>query len=144
MQAKPATAPVKAPTALGLPARHQLIAVQVHIATEAAMSVFTNACAAIPFAAKAEPALKPNQPNHKRPVPRPTNATLCGTVFSPGANLRAPTTQTDASAAKPALAWTTIPPAKSRAPHWARNPPPHTQWTIGTYTSKLQATRNLR
>ena len=43
MQARPATAPVKAPIMLGLPVRNQLIASQVHIATEAAMSVLTKA-----------------------------------------------------------------------------------------------------
>src|SRR5579862_7243752 len=101
MQARPATAPVNAPMMLGLPARIQLIAVHVHIATDAAMSVFTKACAAIPFAASAEPALNPNHPNQRSPVPRPTKATLWGTVRSPGANLRAPTTQTEARAAKP-------------------------------------------
>src|SRR5579872_5231128 len=132
MQASPATAPVNAPIALGLPERFQLIASHVHIATDAAMSVFTNAWAAIPFAASAEPALKPNQPNQSRPVPSPTNTTLCGTVFSSGESLRAPTTQTEASAAKPALAWTTMPPAKSSTPHLARKPPPQIQCTIGT------------
>src|SRR5579862_3830713 len=132
MQASPATAPVNAPMMLGFPDRHQLIAVHVHIATDAAMSVLTNACAAIPLAASADPALKPNQPNHSNPVPSPTKATLCGTLVSPGANLRAPTIQTEASAANPALVCTTIPPAKSRTPHLARNPPPQIQCTMGT------------
>jgi hypothetical protein len=32
--------------------------------------------------------------------------------------------------------WTTVPPAKSRAPLVRRNPPtPHTQWATGSYTS---------
>ena len=65
-------------------------------------------------------------------------------VFSPGANFRAPTTQTDASAANPALVCTTSPPAKSSAPHFARNPPPQIQCTSGTYTRMLHATRNFR
>ena len=43
MQARPATAPVKAPMMLGLLDLHQLMAVQVHMAAEAAMSVFTKA-----------------------------------------------------------------------------------------------------
>src|SRR5881396_2306615 len=132
MQARPATAPVNAPTRLGFPSRHHVIASQVHIAMEPAMSVLTNACAATPFAASADPALNPNQPNHSRPVPSATKATLCGSVFSFGANLRAPTTYTDARAANPALVCTTIPPAKSSAPHLARNPPPQIQWTRGT------------
>src|SRR3954454_13246366 len=113
MQASPATAPVNAPTRLGFPSRSHEIAGHVHIAIEPAMSVFTKAGAATPFAASPDPALKPNQPNHRRPVPSATNATLCGMVFSPGANFRAPTTQTDASAANPALVCTTSPPAKS-------------------------------
>ena len=48
------------------------------MAMEPAMSVLTNACAAMPLAASAEPPLKPNQPNHRRPVPRATKAMLCG------------------------------------------------------------------
>ena len=106
--------------------------IHVHIAIEPAMSVLTKACAATPFAASAEPALKPNHPNHNRPVPSATNATLCGSVSSPGANFREPTTHTDASAAKPALVCTTIPPAKSSTPHFARKPPPQIQCTSGT------------
>ena len=96
------------------------------------MSVLTKAWAATALAASAEPALKPNQPNQSNPVPSPTKATLCGTVFSPGANLREPTTQTEARAAKPALVCTTMPPAKSSTPHLARKPPPQIQCTIGT------------
>jgi hypothetical protein len=116
----------------------------VHIAIDPAMSVLTKACAATPLAASAEPPLNPNQPNHSSPVPRATNATLCGSVCSSGPNFRAPTTHTDARAAKPALAWTTMPPAKSSAPHCARNPPPQIQCANGTYTRRLHATRNLR
>src|SRR5439155_5171104 len=101
MQASPATAPVNAPTRLGLPSRFHEMNSHVHMATEPAMSVLTKACAATPFAASAEPPLKPNHPNHSRPVPKATKATLCGRVFSPGANLREPTTHTDARAAKP-------------------------------------------
>src|ERR1035441_1413752 len=94
-QASPATAPVKAPTMLGFPELHHEMASHVHIATDAAMSVLTNACAATALAASAEPPLKPNQPNHNNPVPRPTKATLCGTVFSPGANVRYPINNTE-------------------------------------------------
>src|SRR5438093_6881118 len=103
MQARPATAPVNAPTRLGLPSRLHEMASHVHMAIDPAMSVLTKACAAMPFAASAEPALKPNQPNHSRPVPRATKATLWGSVCSPGRYLRAPTTHTEARAANPAL-----------------------------------------
>ena len=144
MQAKPATAPVSAPTRLGLPSRTQVIASQVHMAIEPAMSVLTNACEAMPLAARAEPALKPNQPNQSRPVPSATKAMLCGSPRSPLANRRLPTTKTEASAAKPALTWTTRPPAKSSTPCCASQPPPQIQWTNGTYTRMLQSTRNHR
>src|SRR5436190_3945297 len=127
MQASPATAPVNAPTRLGFPSRRHEMNSHVHIAIEPAMSVFTNACAATPLAARADPPLKPNHPNQRSPVPRATKATLCGTTFSSGANFRAPTTHTDASAANPALACTTIPPAKSSTPQAAMNPPPQIQ-----------------
>src|SRR5204862_2866200 len=80
-QARPATAPVNAPTRLGFPLRSQEMASHVHMAIDPAMSVLTKACAATPFAASAEPALKPNHPNHSSPVPRATKATLCGRVF---------------------------------------------------------------
>ncbi len=117
---------------LGLPSFHQVRKSQVHIAIEPAMSVLTNACAATPFAARADPPLNPNQPNQSRPVPSATKAMLWAMLRSPGPNLRAPTTQTEARAAMPALTWTTIPPAKSRAPHSARKPPPQSQCVNGT------------
>ncbi len=117
---------------LGLPSFHHVRNSQVHIAIEPAMSVFTNACAATPLAASAEPPLKPNQPNHRRPVPRATKAMLCAMLRSPGPNLRAPTTHTEARAAIPALTCTTMPPAKSRAPQAARKPPPQSQCVNGT------------
>ena len=39
------------------------------MAAAAAMCVFTNACTAMPSARRAEPALKPNHPNQRMPVP---------------------------------------------------------------------------
>lgn len=45
--------------------------------------------------------------------------------------LAAPTTKRLASAPKPAVTCTTMPPAKSRAPQRARKPPPHSQWHQG-------------
>ena len=35
--------------------------------------------------------------------------------------------------------WTTVPPAKSSAPIFARKPPPHTQCAIGAYTTRAQS-----
>ncbi len=94
--ANPATAPVSAPIMLGLVSRLHAMNNQAIIATEAAMSVLTNAIAAIPFAASALPPLNPNHPNQSRPVPRATKAILCGAVLSPGANFLLPTMKTDA------------------------------------------------
>ncbi|HZK14176.1 MAG TPA: hypothetical protein VFC55_06640 [Desulfobaccales bacterium] len=43
-----------------------------------------------------------------------------------------PTTRAAARAAMPALMWTTVPPAKSRAPRFLSQPPsPQTQWATG-------------
>ena len=47
------------------------------------MLVVANAIAAWPDADSAEPALKPNQPNHSMPVPRITNGMLAGVCGSP-------------------------------------------------------------
>ncbi len=40
--------------------------------------MFTKASAAMPLAASALPALKPNQPNQSRPAPSSVNGTLWG------------------------------------------------------------------
>src|SRR3989442_7031297 len=75
---RPTTAPVAAPTAVIFPVRIESSTAQVSTAAAAAAFVFTNASAAVPFAASADPALKPNQPNHSRPAPIRTSGTLCG------------------------------------------------------------------
>src|SRR5579884_1285438 len=103
MVASPATAPAMAPVTLGLPDRHHAMRSHVHIATAAAVLVFTNATAATPLAASALPPLKPNQPNHSIPVPRRTNGMLCGNGDSSGGSFRLPTMNTEARAAIPAL-----------------------------------------
>ena len=90
MQARPATAPVKAPMMLGLPDLHQLMAVHVHMAAEAAMSVFTKACAATALAASAEPALKPNQPNHSKPGSEADEGDVVGEPLLTGSELACP------------------------------------------------------
>src|SRR5450759_1929529 len=105
MATRPATAPQTAPTTLGVPLCSQLTVTQVRAAMPAAVLVTTNALAARPFAARAEPPLNPNQPNHRSPAPR---------------------------AATPELMCTTVPPAKSSAPSLLSQPPwPQTQWAIG-------------
>src|SRR5262245_39308225 len=74
--ASPATAPVSAPVIDGLFSRIHPTTSQVIMATDPAMSVLTKAVADTPLAASALPALKPNQPNHNRPVPSATKAML--------------------------------------------------------------------
>ena len=53
------------------------------VAAAAAVLVTMKALAARPFAATADPALKPNQPNHRRPAPRTVIGTSCGSMRSP-------------------------------------------------------------
>ena len=74
------------------------------------------------LAPSAEPALKPNQPNHSSPAPSITNGTLCGRMCSFGQPRRRPSRMAIASAAAPALMCTTVPPAKSSAPRLNAQP----------------------
>ena len=76
----PATAPVQAPTVVGFLLQIQSIAIQVTAATAVAICVTMNALAARPSAASPLPALKPNQPSHRKEVPRNTNVMLCGVI----------------------------------------------------------------
>ena len=103
-----------------------------------------NAWMATPLAANAEPALNPNQPNHRMPVPSMTSGIECGGWRSRGQTLRLPSTSTAARAAMPAFTWMTVPPAKSSEPRSPSQPvstgsspqmPPYTQKPIGQYTS---------
>ena len=74
----PATNPVEAPTSENFPVNTFSTSNQDNIAAAAEMCVVTKAWTASPSAARAEPALNPNQPNQRRPAPRKTNGTLCG------------------------------------------------------------------
>ncbi len=65
---------------------------------------------------------------------------LFGSMGSLPKPTRLPMTSATASAENPAVIWTTAPPAKSRAPSWASQPPPHNQWATGAYTSVTQRT----
>src|SRR5207247_6856459 len=138
----PTTTPVAAPTAVILPVRARSQQAQVTSAVAAAVLVFANARAATPFAARAEPALKPNQPNHSSPAPSSTSGRLWGRIGSLPQPRRLPRTIASARPAEPALTWTTVPPAKSSIPRLLSQPPPHTQWATGKYTSVAQATVN--
>ena len=101
------------------------------VAAAAAMLVTVNALAARPPAVSAEPALKPNQPNHRRPAPRTVIGTSCGSVLSPFM-WRRPIISATTRAETPELMWTTVPPAKSSAPSLNSQPSvDHTQWAIG-------------
>ena len=57
---------------------------KIHASAAAADAVLVvaNAIAAVPDAASADPALKPNQPNHSMPVPRITNGMFAGVCVS--------------------------------------------------------------
>ena len=76
MATRPATKPVEPPTKDGCPVTCFSIANHENIAAAAETWVVTSAWTAKPLAAKADPALKPNQPNHKRPAPNRTKGTL--------------------------------------------------------------------
>src|SRR5437870_6447413 len=73
----PATAPAAAPTTLTLPRCRYDAATHVSVAAPAAVFVTRSAFAACPLAASADPALKPNQPNHRSPAPRTVIGTSC-------------------------------------------------------------------
>ena len=101
------------------------------MAAAAAVLVTTNALAARPPAVSAEPALKPNQPNHSRPAPRTVIGTSCGSMLSPFI-ARLPMRIATIRADTPELMWTTVPPAKSSAPSLNSQPSAdQTQWAIG-------------
>ena len=84
-------------------------------AAPVATMVFTQTTAAVLPAASAEPALKPNQPNHSRPAPSMTRVRLCGRIGSRFQPIRLPSTRARARPATPALMCTAVPPAKSIA-----------------------------
>jgi hypothetical protein len=62
---RPATAPEAAPRVVAWPDSTFSTTSQPSMAAEAARNVFMIACAAMPSAASAEPALKPAHPNHE-------------------------------------------------------------------------------
>src|SRR5664279_4310503 len=145
MATRPATAPEAAPTLVGRPSRIFSTISQAHSAAAVATWVFMNAIPARLFAANAEPALNPNQPNHSRPAPNSTNGTLCGRSGSLRKPIRLPNTRHNANAAAPALMCTAVPPAKSSTPQFASQLPPlpsvpksNTQCATGKYTMVVQ------
>src|SRR5437762_13962694 len=109
---RPATAPHAAPRTLTLPLWRYDARTQLTVAAAAAVFVTTRAFAARPPAVSADPALKPNQPNHRRPAPRTVIGMSCGSIRSPFVTRR-PMSSAAMRAAKPDDACTTVPPAKS-------------------------------
>src|SRR2546427_11181357 len=103
MPTRPTTRPVAAPTAVAFPVRNRSRHTHATNAVAAAVLVFGNARAASPFAASAEPALNPKQPNHKSPAPSSTSGTLWGTIAVRLKSLRGPGIRAAAGADTPAL-----------------------------------------
>ena len=83
MATSPATAPVHTPTVVGFLLCTQSISIHVIAATQVAKCVTRKALAAIPSACRPLPALKPNQPSHRKAVPMNTKVTLCGLIGCP-------------------------------------------------------------
>ena len=101
---RPTTEAIADPVRDGLPLRHVSMLVQTATAAAADNMVVTTASAAIPSAASAEPALKPNQPNHSSDAPSTTNGTLCAaSVVSRLLEPRGPRMAAATSAATPRL-----------------------------------------
>src|SRR4030042_5575773 len=75
---RPATAPEARPRTVGFLVCIHSVNIHTTAATAAAVLVLMKAAPANPFAASAEPALKPNQPNHRRPAPVTTRVKLLG------------------------------------------------------------------
>src|ERR1041385_3605530 len=86
----PATAPEIAPRTLGLPPSIHSAAIQPNTAAAVAKCVAINALVARDPAATALPALKPNQPTHRRHAPITLSTTLCGRMDSSGYPSRLP------------------------------------------------------
>ena len=98
---RPATAPVAAPTILGLPVCAQAINSHVTDAIPVAVLVTAHALTVIPSAYTSLPALKPNPPNQRIDAPRTTIGTLCGSIGTFPYPSLLPRTKAPASAANP-------------------------------------------
>src|SRR5436309_199956 len=78
MATRPTTAPIQAPKADGFLPLRASYEIQASIAAAEAVFVVIKADTARGDADRAEPALKPNQPNHNMPVPKITNGIFAG------------------------------------------------------------------
>ena len=146
MATRPATAPLAAASTVGLPLWSHSADIQESAAAAVAVLVATKALVARPFAATALPALKPNQPTQRSAAPVTVNGKLCGGIGSEPNPNRFPITIAQTSADTPELMCTTVPPAKSSAPHTLPTSPPvpHTMWASGSYTSVAQSREKTR
>src|SRR5256714_13313211 len=77
---RPATAPEMMPRTLGLPLIAHSMNIQVSAAVAVAIWVTAMAIPALPLAATAEPALKPNQPTQSSEAPVTLSTRLCGAI----------------------------------------------------------------
>ena len=71
------------------------------------------------------------------------NIGLCGGVIDFGKPLLLPSVKAVTKAAVPAVACTTMPPAKSIVPQYDKIPPPQTQCVTGAYTIKTQRLKKI-
>ena len=78
------SAPEMPPSTLGLPLRSHSASSQPSTAAAVAKCVATNALVASGDAARALPALKPNQPTHNMQAPMKLIVRLCGFIGSCG------------------------------------------------------------
>ena len=78
----PATAPEMIPSTLGFPFMTHSANIQASAAVAVAIWVTAMAMPALPLAAVAEPALKPNQPTHSSEAPITLSTRLCGGIGS--------------------------------------------------------------
>src|SRR5918993_5393842 len=122
MATRPATAPEAAPSIEVLPFMSHSADIQARTAQAVARYVLMKASAATPLASSAEPALNPNQPNHRSEAPIMVMVRLCGAIDSLPKPMRGPSRNAPIRPATPALICTTVPPAKSRAPHLQSRP----------------------
>src|SRR5512134_549337 len=142
---RPATHPDAAPRTVGFFRWNHSAKTHDSVAAAAARWVATKALVESSPTARALPALKPNQPNHRMAAPRTVIGRLCGAMLSIPNPLRLPTAIAAARAETPEVMWTTVPPAKSRAPRLRIHPPiPHTQWATGLYTSNAHSRLKTR
>jgi len=119
---RPATAPEAAPSIEGLPLNSHSPSDQESTAQAVARKVFRNASAAELPASSADPALKPNQPTQRSDAPIIVSGRLWGDIASRPKPIRLPARYAPTRPATPALMCTTVPPAKSSAPHCQRKP----------------------